>query len=215
MSKSPEDRWGCRGARIRLQGGRWFDLANPVSSSIHWHDVAVSLAKECRFTNQLQLDVHYSVAEHSVLCYRQALCIEPDATAETLLYVLTHDASEAYTGDVSSPLKQLLGVEFKTIEDRIQRACWESLGLDPYPLNPVRDLIKRVDRSLYALERKQLFPQDLDVLEEVAEAEATHPMICIRQQQPEVAFEVFRHTFVNLCCAFAKERREQFGKDIR
>ena len=62
-----------------------------------------------------------------------------------------HDASEAFVGDVSRPLKALLP-EYKVIEARIERAICERFAIK-YPL----DLsIKHVDNRFLVTEQRQL-----------------------------------------------------------
>lgn len=90
---------------IRTRSGRLVDLANPRVDDIDINDVAWSLARLCRFTGHTS--EHYSIAQHSVGVSRVA---EPR-------WGLLHDATEAYLGDVSRPLKLLLP-DYRALEDR-------------------------------------------------------------------------------------------------
>lgn len=106
------------------QSGKVIDLANPTPGMGDIEDIAHALSNICRFGGHVP--GHYSVAEHSLLVcgiaglLAQELRIQPGATRTGLLAnALLHDASEAYLGDVISPLKSLLG-GYKELEHRVQ-----------------------------------------------------------------------------------------------
>ncbi|RDE78339.1 phosphohydrolase [Haemophilus parainfluenzae] len=93
-------------------GNRLIDFANPQNSDIHIDDIIHHLAMIPRFGGKL--DVHYSVLDHSVFAGTIAkTCLKVDDM--TAFAVLMHDAQEAFLGDVTSPLKQLLP-DYKKIE---------------------------------------------------------------------------------------------------
>ena len=93
-------------------GNRLIDFANPQNSDIHIDDIIHHLAMIPRFGGKL--DVHYSVLDHSVFAGAIAkTCLKVDDM--TAFAVLMHDAQEAFLGDVTSPLKQLLP-DYKKIE---------------------------------------------------------------------------------------------------
>jgi uncharacterized protein len=90
------------------------------------------------------VDRFYSVAQHSVLASRLA-------PAKFALAALLHDASEAYIGDMSRPLKKAMP-QFLELEDRIMYACAVKFGFDwPMPIE-----VKRVDDHLLALEHREI-----------------------------------------------------------
>jgi len=131
------------GPTIGLKSGHYFNLLEPETSVILLEDIVSGLSKCCRFAGQC--DWFYSVAQHSVLMS----FIVP---AEARLAALFHDASEAYTGDVSKPLKNALGDVFKRIETRIEAAIFDRFGL-AYPMHAS---IKQADRVLLATEQRDL-----------------------------------------------------------
>jgi hypothetical protein len=128
---------------IMTHSGRRVDLLTPKAVQISIEDVAHGLSMLCRFTGQI--DRFYSVAEHSLILSQQFR--EPAVAMCALL----HDASEAYIGDVSTPLKQVLGDVYKSIEYRLRLVICEALGLFDGPglvggdirLN-VKDMEKRL-----------------------------------------------------------------------
>ena len=75
--------------------GKYVDLLNPQPDQICLADIAVHLSNICRFGGAVSR--FYSVAEHSVRVADLAG-----------LYGLLHDAHEAYTNDLTAPLKQAL-----------------------------------------------------------------------------------------------------------
>ena len=85
------------------------------------------------------------MAEHSVLVSR----LVPERLALT---GLLHDASEAFTGDIAKPLKELIGPAFKDIEKSIEKAIAKHFGLEyPFPKE-----IKIADQQMYWQERQEV-----------------------------------------------------------
>jgi hypothetical protein len=89
------------GKAIRLHSGRIIDLLDPDPSVLSLDDVAWHLAGINRWTGASR----FSVAQHSVHVYR--------LSGE--VWGLLHDVEEAIVGDVSSPLKALLGERYHEI----------------------------------------------------------------------------------------------------
>lgn len=92
-------------------GGKAY-LTDPARSDIRLSDIAIALSNICRFGGHAPW---YSVAQHSVL-------VSYLAPPPFKLCALFHDATEAYLGDVISPLKRLLGESYASIERR-----WEGV----------------------------------------------------------------------------------------
>lgn len=129
---------------ISTVSGKKIDYLAPEVSEICIEDIAAGLSHVPRFAGQAEY--HYSVAQHSILC--SVLC--PSHPLEALL----HDASEAFTGDLPTPLKRLLP-EFCEIEDRLMATIFARFGCE-YPLPPA---VKRVDGRVLFNERDWLQPR--------------------------------------------------------
>lgn len=140
---------------ISVVGGDFFDLLSPETNDYNIDVIAHALSRINRFTGHIEVD-NYSVAEHSVhVSY---------AIPERYAFVgLMHDASEAFVGDVSSPLKKILGKAYTDIEDAIQQELANRFGYEfPYP-DEVHDADKRVyfsERQVIAPARDQLWHQE-------------------------------------------------------
>lgn len=129
---------------ISIVGGGYFDFLNPSKSEYTIDTIATALSNLCRYTGHVTR--FYSVAEHSVLVSR----IVP---AKYALEALLHDASEAFVGDVSSPLKKLLD-RYQEIEDEVQKSIAEKFNL----VYPFPDEIHKADKQLYWSERREIAP---------------------------------------------------------
>lgn len=110
-----------------LRSGGWFDFCNPSASRFDLNDIVCGLSRLCRFGGHTM--TFYSVAEHSLNVAK--LC----NTDEEKKYALLHDASEAFLGDMISPLKQLCP-DFKALEEMAQRHIYRQYGLDPDAVPP-------------------------------------------------------------------------------
>lgn len=125
-------------------GDVFFDLLSPEGFDFRIETVAHALSHLCRYTGHVNR--FYSVAEHSVMV---SLLVPHHLALEGLL----HDASEAFLGDVSSPLKALLP-DYKAIEYRVEQALATHFGLEfPYPQQ-----IKDADKRAYLQERQEIAP---------------------------------------------------------
>lgn len=132
---------------ITTYSGRWFDILKPEEYEYDIEEIAYALSNLCRYTGHC--NSFYSVAEHSVLVSR----IVPE---ELALTGLLHDASEAFLGDVSSPLKALLP-GYKEIEHNVEAAIANHFGLE----FPYRPEIKQADKQMYWQERQTVANNEL------------------------------------------------------
>jgi hypothetical protein len=108
---------------IRTSSGRLFWPLDAREEEIQLEDIAHALSQLCRFVGHTRM--FYSVAQHSVLVSR--LCPPADA-----LHGLLHDASEAYLGDVSRPIKhQPIFAAYREAETRLQGLVYLRFGLTP------------------------------------------------------------------------------------
>lgn len=128
--------------------GKLIDLSRFSEEDVRLPDISHALAIINRFTGHSRCP--YSVAQHSVMVSK---IIEPEHARWGLL----HDASEAYLGDVATPLKSML-LEYQALEEHIQRTIARRFGL-VWPM-PVE--VKRADVRALMAEKRDLLTVDHD-----------------------------------------------------
>lgn len=149
---------------IETYTGKRVTPANMSEKDLDIEDIAHSLALQCRFTGHCKK--FYSIAEHSVrvagvvtkLLLEDKLRKATDPTSvsvpsdvfiasdyTTILGGLLHDAHEAYTGDLATPLKD---ARRKEIEDTIQGKVVNRFGLAGVDSS----VISRADKIMLATE---------------------------------------------------------------
>lgn len=145
---------GILGNTIKTYSGKYFDLADPKPEMFDIDTIATVLSRLPRFGGNFQTFGHYSVGEH---CHWAAmLAFNDGGYSAEIKAVLLHDAAEAYTGDITKPLKLMLP-EFVEIEDRIEKVLGERFGVD---FDKHHDLIKHYDLVMLKMEKRVLFPGD-------------------------------------------------------
>jgi hypothetical protein len=178
------------GPTIMLQSGAWFDFCSPGDSAFTVEDIAQGLANICRYSGQCSR--FYSVAEHSLLVSEVAVGFELEA--------LLHDAAEAFMGDMTRPLKQMLP-EYKRIELEVETAIFSRFGL-PSPL-PIE--VKSADLRVLAAEQRQIMPRGTDGW--VRSQKVVPAAIVVRHLTPEKAKEAFLSRYETLRSAYSLRKR--------
>lgn len=123
--------------------GKMLDFRSPQIEDIDIIDIAHGLSNVCRFSGQS--NHFYSVAEHSVLVSQ----LVPD---EFKLDALLHDATEAYMGDIPSPLKQIC-FQYRNVETVLFTAIAKKFEL----ISDMPRCVEEADLQMLACERLQVF----------------------------------------------------------
>lgn len=121
------------------------DILNFKEEDVDLLDIAHALSMVCRSGGHVE--EFFSVAQHAVEVAR--LLQERGYSNDVVLQGLHHDDSEAYLGDVISPLKELLP-GYRKIENDFQATISGALGLD-YPFHPA---VHKADKDVFVQEVK-------------------------------------------------------------
>jgi uncharacterized protein len=130
----------------RMLSGRRLDLLNPVATDIEIEDIAHGLARVARWNGQTVGEHAFSVAQHALLVEEIATSMHPDLTRRWRLAALLHDAPEYVIGDLISPFKAALGLDYKAFERRLLEAIHRRFGLPPSLPDRIANAIKAADR---------------------------------------------------------------------
>jgi uncharacterized protein len=139
-----------------MLSGRRLDLLDPSPMDVEIEDIAHGLARVARWNGQTIGDHAFSVAQHSLIVEEIAAYIQPNLSPQERLMALLHDGSEYVIGDMISPFKNALGVDYRTFEDRLERAIHIRFGLPPKTPPLLKKLIKRADLACAFFEATQL-----------------------------------------------------------
>lgn len=140
----------------RMLSGRRLDLLDPSPLDIEIEDIAHGLARVARWNGQTKGDHAFSVAQHSVLVTELFDQAHPGAGKADRLAALLHDAPEYVIGDMISPFKAALGMDYKDFEQRLQGAIHVRFGLPARLETELGARIKRADRDAAYFEAVQL-----------------------------------------------------------
>jgi uncharacterized protein len=139
----------------RMLSGRRLDLLNPDPADIEIEDIAHGLARVARWNGQTTGAHSFCVAQH-------ALVVEAIADAHPVtalpaasgsqewddrwrMAALLHDAAEYVIGDLISPFKTAIGLDYKAFENRLMGAVHQRFGLPAVLPEEVAQRIKRAD----------------------------------------------------------------------
>lgn len=108
----------------RMLSGRRLDLLSPDPADIEIEDIAHGLARVARWNGQTRGDYAFSVAQHSLIVADIVNALRPDLSANELLAALLHDAPEYVIGDLISPFKTAIGLDYKSFELKLLQAIY-------------------------------------------------------------------------------------------
>ncbi len=140
----------------RMLSGRRLDLLDPSPLDVEIEDIAQGLSRVARWNGQTTGRWAYSVAQHSLLVEGLVGRFRPKAPKAWCLFALLHDAPEYVIGDLITPFKAAVGLDYKALEARLQAAINLRFGLPARPPKSATALIKRADRAAAYLEATQL-----------------------------------------------------------
>jgi 5'-deoxynucleotidase YfbR-like HD superfamily hydrolase len=130
----------------RMLSGRRLDLLDPSPLDIEIEDIAHGLARVARWNGQTNGAHAFSVAEHSLLVERIASELEPKLGRDFMLAALIHDAPEYVIGDLISPFKAALSLDYRAFEAKLLAAIHVRFGLPVELPDNVVKVIKRADK---------------------------------------------------------------------
>lgn len=130
---------------IMLGSGIRFPFHGTTVAHIDLEDIVSSLSRQVRFNGHGQRV--QSIAAHCLL-------VAELSPPEHRLAALVHDAAEAYTGDLTRPLKMVIGDTYHEIEDRLNQLVrdWAGLPGDRWPAE-----VKHADMQALYIEGVALF----------------------------------------------------------
>ena len=140
----------------RMLSGRRLDLLDPAPKDIEIEDIAHGLSRVARWNGQTVGQHAYSVAQHALLVEEIATTMQPDLARRWQLAALLHDAPEYVIGDLISPFKAAIGLDYKAFENRLLEAIHRRFALPPSLPDRVVLAIKSADRIAAYYEATQL-----------------------------------------------------------
>ena len=153
MSDTPPAR-----AWQRMLSGRRLDLLQPSPDDIDIADIAHGLARVARWNGQTLGRHALSVAQHCLIVEQIARDTAPAGIwpRAHALAALLHDAPEYVVGDLISPFKAAIGLDYKAFEQRLLEAVHARFGLPARAPEAIVQHIKRADRIAAFVEATRL-----------------------------------------------------------
>jgi len=140
----------------RMLSGRRLNLLDPSPLDVEIEDIAHGLARMARWNGQTVGAHAFSVAQHCLLVEEIANQMHPDWPVKWRLAALLHDAAEYVIGDLISPFKSAIGLDYKTFENGLLTAIHLRFGLPPAPPASIARAIKTADHVAAYFEATQL-----------------------------------------------------------
>jgi 5'-deoxynucleotidase YfbR-like HD superfamily hydrolase len=137
-----------------MLSGRRLDLLDPSPNDIEIIDIAHGLARVARWNGQTVGAHAFSVAQHTLLV--EEIVRQRAPPVRWLLAALLHDAPEYVIGDLISPFKVAIGLDYKAFETRLLEVIYARFGVPSRLPAEVVVEIKNADRLAAYLEATEL-----------------------------------------------------------
>ena len=129
----------------RMLSGRRLDLLNPSPQDIAIEDIAHGLARVARWNGQTVGKHAFSVAQHALVVEEIVAALAPGIAVAWRRAALLHDAPEYVIGDLISPFKAAVGLNYKAFEIRLLEAIHRRFDLPATLPADVTAAIKHAD----------------------------------------------------------------------
>lgn len=139
-----------------MLSGRRLDLLSPDPVDIAISDIAHGLARVARWNGQTTGAHAFSVAQHALVVEEIAASLNPGWERHWRLAALLHDAAEYVIGDLISPFKTAIGLDYKAFENRLMSAVHRAFALPEALPDDVARAIKDADRIAAYFEATRL-----------------------------------------------------------
>lgn len=139
-----------------MLSGRRLDLLDPSPLDIEIEDIAHGLARVARWNGQTVGMHAFSVAQHCLVVEEIVGALGPTLPRSCRLMALLHDAPEYVIGDLISPFKAAIGLDYKAFEKRLLRAIHTRFDLPAEPAPEITAEIKSADRIAAYFEATRL-----------------------------------------------------------
>lgn len=193
-------------SRITTVSGKQFYLANPTADSMVMTDVIYALSRICRYGGHIHPrfgDDIYSVLQHSVYVYWILRKHRPDL-AKAFLWALLHDGTEAWYGDIVSPLKRMFP-EYSALEDRAAVTMREAFSI-PYD-QETADAVHWADKVCWRIECVHVSANPTQLLE--GEPASPFTMLSVDPDffvwSPSYARKMFRQALSEIRTLYASQ----------
>ena len=140
----------------RMLSGRRLDLLDPSPLDIEIEDIAHGLARVARWNGQTIGAHAFSVAQHAVIVENIATAMAAGWSASWSLAALLHDAPEYVIGDLISPFKIAIGLDYKAFELKLLGAIHRRFDLPEQLPAHITAAIKEADRIAAYFEATRL-----------------------------------------------------------
>jgi uncharacterized protein len=140
----------------RMLSGRRLDLIDPTAMDIEIEDIALGISRVARWNGQTIGAHGFSVAQHSLIVEDICRYLVPSLETKWCLMALLHDAAEYVIGDMISPFKAALGIDYRRFETHLEQAIHIRFGLPTTPPPIIKRLIKKADHACAYFEATQL-----------------------------------------------------------
>jgi len=135
-------------SKVYLYSGGFLNLEDPDFRAVNLEDIAIPLSRISRFNGHTAEP--WNVAQHSVLTWELARLFMPEMSAHMIL----HDAHEAFIGDITRPVKGVLGKEARMFETKFMSKFFKYMELE---LNTyILERMKILDNIALSLEAQAL-----------------------------------------------------------
>ena len=140
----------------RMLSGRRLQIIDPSPLDIEIEDIAHGLSFLARWNGQTTGEYPFSVAQHSLLVEDIFSKQFPNMDNHSKLFALLHDAAEYVIGDMISPLKSHLGINYEELDGKLTMAICIRFNIPTKKIKIIKRCIKIADKRAAWLEAVQL-----------------------------------------------------------